>query len=113
MTAQQQIDKHERRIAEIRSVEQIIEDVARAASISFTRIYEMNERSAEITLARHVAAYIARKETKLGFRRIAQIIGFSDHKGAVHAFNRVSCDIASGNEAIRALVLRAGGRIEE
>lgn len=98
---------------EPRSVEQIIEDVAHAASISFMRIYEMNERSYEISLARHVAVYIARKEAKLGFRRIAQVIGFSDHKGAFHAFNRVSYDIARGDEATRALVLSAGGRIEE
>lgn len=100
-------------MSEPRTIEQIIEDVAKAAGISFAVIYQPFCRTPEISLARHVAVYMAKKETKLSFKYIARKIGFADHKGAINAFNRVSCDLAARREATVKLFLVAGGKLSD
>lgn len=96
---------------EPRSVEQIILATAKAAGISPVVMRQMTCRTADVSLARAIAVYIAKKETKLGFRMLAEMFGYFDHKGALHAFNKASCKLAAGDVQALALFAGAGGRI--
>jgi chromosomal replication initiation ATPase DnaA len=74
----------------MRSIDQIIAAVEAAARVPQGSTRDTSCRVYEISLARHIACYIARKETHLSFKRIATAFGTDDHKIGLYAFNKIS-----------------------
>lgn len=65
----------------------------------------LRHRTHEVCLARHVAYYVARKETRWSFALIAEaILGRKDHKAVMHGFNRVSVALKTGDREVVELV---------
>ena len=65
---------------------------------------ERERRTHDVSLARHLAYYIARRETRLSFARIAQETGALDHKAILYGFNRISCALAERDDGVIDLV---------
>jgi len=57
-------------------------------------------RKKELTLARHIAAYLLRKELELPLQKIGEILGGRDHTTIMHAQDKVE-RIFSTNQQIR------------
>ena len=79
-----------------RTVEKIIDDVEAAIGVPAGTLRDSTCRTREVSLARHVAYYVARRETKLSFAKIALAAGARDHKAVLYGFNRVSIAVSRG-----------------
>ncbi len=76
-----------------RTIDQIIAAAAEASGVAEAVIRDLDQRTHDISLARHVAMYVARIETHQSFQKIARAFGTDDHTLTMHGFNRVSCDL--------------------
>lgn len=81
-----------------RSLLSIVAEVEKAAGLPFGVIEDLSLRTGDVSMARHVAYYVGRRETRLSFQRIADEIGSGDHRGIMYGFNRVSCALADGQQ---------------
>lgn len=79
-----------------RTIDQIIAAVAEASGVAEAVIRDLGQRTHDISLARHVAMYVARIETHQSFQKIARAFGTDDHTLTMHGFNRVSVDLRTG-----------------
>lgn len=93
-----------------RTVDKIIDDVEAAAGLPMGAIRDHTRRTRDVSLARHVVFYLARRETKLSYAKIGLQCGFGDHKAVLYGFNRISLAVARGGGGdeprIRLLIMK-------
>jgi len=89
-----------------RTIPEIILAAEKAVEIPLGRTFDMQCRTHEVSLARHVAVYVAKKETFFSFAKIAEAFGSYDHKFAMNGFNRVSKDLANNITEVKQAVAK-------
>lgn len=94
----------------MRTLEQIVDAVERAVGLPKNATLDPDRRTRDVSLARHVIFYLARKETKLSFVSIAAHFHF-DHKSVMYGFNRVSCELAKGLPETVRILMKSGERV--
>ena len=87
-----------------RTVDAIIDAVERAAELPDGALREMHRRTHDVSLARHVACYIGRRETRLSLKKIARSFGSDDHKLTLHGFGKASSGLAQNDPAVVKLI---------
>jgi chromosomal replication initiation ATPase DnaA len=88
------------------TIHEIIAAVEKASGLPPGVAKDTSNRTDYIKLARYAAFYIARKKTHLGFRKIAQEFGTTDHAIALRAFNRISTGLRAGEPGVVAFMRR-------
>ena len=87
-----------------RTVPEIIAAVEAAAELPDGALVDMKRRTHDVSLARHVACYVAKRETHLSFKKIAMAFGSNDHKLILWGFNHIAIHVAKHDDAVVALI---------
>ena len=90
-----------------RGANEIIAAVEQLAGLPAGILKDKKNRTHDVSLARHVACYVIRKETAMSFERIARAFGNSDHKFVIWGFNRVSIALIQHEPLVTALYHKA------
>lgn len=86
------------------TIEEVIKAVAGYFEIPADAITDPSNRTTRITNARHIAQYLARKYSYRAFEDIAEAFGQTGHRSPWAAFNKISTEIASGNNHLHNVV---------
>lgn len=92
-----------------RSAVQIIESVLKVAGLG-RRDFMSGYRARHLVTARHIAAYLMHRCTRLSYPQIAQRIGWRHHTTAIHGVRRATKDLRD-DPLMKAVVMDLGLRL--